>query len=101
MGREESVGSFWLIIKCLWVVCVGFPGGASGKELQANTGDKRDVGSIPGSGQSPGGGNGNPLQYSCLENSKDRRDCWATVHLVPKNHQTQLKWLSRVVCEWV
>ena len=42
------------------------------KYLPANAGDTRDVGLIPGSGRSPGGGNGNPLQYSCLENSVDR-----------------------------
>ena len=49
-----------------------------------------DMGLIPGLGRSPGGGNGNPLQYSCLENSMDR-DAWqATVHGVPKS-QTQLR----------
>ena len=42
------------------------------KNLPANAGDKRDVGSIPGSGRSPGGGHGNSLQYSCLENPRDR-----------------------------
>ena len=47
---------------------MGFPGGASGKNLPANAGGIRDVGSIPGSGRSLGGGHGNPLQYSCLEN---------------------------------
>ena len=48
-----------------------------------------DVGSIPGSGRSPGAGNGNPLQYSCLENLMDRGTWWASVHLVAKN-QTRL-----------
>ena len=48
---------------------MGFAGGAVVKNLPANTGDARDVASIPGSGISPGVGNGNPLQYSCLENS--------------------------------
>ena len=42
------------------------------KNLPASTGDMRDVGLIPGLGRSPGGGHGNPLQYSCLENSMDR-----------------------------
>ena len=42
------------------------------KNLPANVGDARDLGSIPGLGRSPAGGNGNPLQYSCLENSKER-----------------------------
>ena len=49
-----------------------FPGGAVVKNLPANAGDTRDACSIPGSGRSPGIGNGNPLQYSCLENSMDR-----------------------------
>ena len=46
----------------------------------ANSGDMRDAGSTTGSGRSPGGGNGNPLQYSCLENSMDRGAWRATVH---------------------
>ena len=45
------------------------------KNLPANIGDVRDVGSIPGSGRSPGGRHGNPLQYSCLENPMDRGAC--------------------------
>ena len=55
------------------------------KNLPANTGDIRNLGSVPGSGRSPGGGHGNPLQYSCLENPKDRGACWATVHRVTKS----------------
>ena len=50
----------------------GFPGGASGKEPAAKAGDIRDMGQIPGSGRSPGERNGNPLQYSCLENPMGR-----------------------------
>ena len=49
------------------------------KNLPANAGDIRDVGSISGSGRSPGEGNGNPLQYSCLENPMDRGAWWAIV----------------------
>ena len=49
------------------------PGGTSGKNLPASVGDLRDMGSIPGLGRSPGEGNGNPLQYSCLENSYGQR----------------------------
>ena len=49
---------------------MGFPGGSDSKESAYNAGD---LGSIPGSGRSPGGGHGNPLQYSCLENYMDRR----------------------------
>ena len=48
-----------------------FPGGAEVKNLPASVGDTRDLGSIPGSGRSPGGGNGNLFQYSCLENPMD------------------------------
>ena len=67
----------------------GFPGGASGKEP---TGQRRRP-SIPGSGRSPGGGNGNPLQYSCLENPMDRGVWQATVHRAAKS-QPRLKGLS-------
>ena len=70
----------------------GFPGGTSGKKkkLHANAGDTRNISSIPGWGRSPGVGNGNPLQYSCLENCTDRGAWQATVHGVAKS-QT---WLS-------
>ena len=61
-----------------------FPGGASGKGPVANVGDRRDVGSIPGSGRSPGVRNGNPLQFSCLENPIDRGAWQATVHGVAR-----------------
>ena len=54
------------------------------KSLHANAGDTGDTGSIPGSGRSPGGGHGNPLQYSCLENPMDRGAWGATVHGFPK-----------------
>ena len=54
-----------------------FPGGSDGKESARNAGD---LSSIPGSGRSPGVGNGNPLQYYCLENPKDRGAWQATVH---------------------
>ena len=52
---------------------MGFPGDAVLKNPPANAGDTRDVGSIPGLGRSPGVGNGNPLQYSCLENLHGQR----------------------------
>ena len=54
------------------------------KNLPANAGDVRDEGLTPGLGRSPGGGHGNPLQYSCLENSMDRGAWWATVHGVTR-----------------
>ena len=50
----------------------GFPGGSVVKNLPANAGDAEDLGSFPGSERSPGGGNGNPLQYSCPKNPIDR-----------------------------
>ena len=59
------------------------------KNPPANAGDKRDMSLIPGPGRSPGVGNGNPLQYACLENSMYRRVWQATVHGVTKS-QTQL-----------
>ena len=55
------------------------------KNLPANARDAGDVSSIPGSGRSPRGGNGNPLQNSCLENSMDRGAWWAAVHGVTKS----------------
>ena len=55
------------------------------KNMPANVGDERDAGSIPGSERSLGVGNGNPLQYSCLENAMDRGVWWATVHVVAKS----------------
>ena len=63
------------------------------KNLPANAGDLRDAGSNPGLGRSPGVGNDNPLQYSCLENPMDREAWRAMVHRVAKS-QTQLKQLS-------
>ena len=59
-----------------------FPGDSDGKESASNV---EDAGSIPGWERSPGGGNGNPLQYSCLENSRNRGVWWATVHGVAKS----------------
>ena len=61
----------------------GFPGGSNGKESTCNAGD---LGLIPGSGRSPGEGNGNPLQYSCLGNPMDRGDWRAAVHGLMTGH---------------
>ena len=62
---------------CDLYIVSGLPGGSVVKNLSANAGD---MGTIPGLGKSPGGGNGNPLQYSLLGNPMDRGAQWATVH---------------------
>ena len=74
---------------------MGFPGGSDGKESACNTGN---LNSIPGSGRSPGEGNGNPVQYSCLRNPMDRGAWWATVHKVEKR-RTGLKKLGTTMQE--
>ena len=61
---------------------LGFPGD---REVKASAPSAGDPGSIPGSGRSPGEGNGNPLQYSCLENSMNRGAWWAIVHWVTQS----------------
>ena len=70
---------------------LGFPGGSDGKESAYNL---RDPDSIPGSGRSPGEGNGNPFQYSCLENPTDRRVWRATAYGVTELDTTELLILS-------
>ena len=67
------------------------------KKPPADPGDVKDMGSISGSGRSPEGGHGNPLQYSCLENPTERGAWQATVHGVAKSW-TQLKQLSTHTC---
>ena len=74
---------------------MGFPGGTSGKVVKhigkvlANAGDTRDVGLIPGLGGSPGGGDGDPLQYSFLQNPMDRGAWQASVHRVAELDMTE------------
>ena len=72
----------------------GFPGGTDSKESAFN---EEDPGSVPEWGRSPGEGNSNPFQYSCLENRMDKGAWWATVHGVTKS-QTRLKQLSMQTC---
>ena len=73
---------------------MGFPGGSDSTVFACNVGDP---GSIPGSGRYPGEGNGNPLQYSCLENSMDGGASWATVHGVAKS-RTRLSDFTSLHC---
>ena len=63
----------------------GLPTWLRGKESACNARDAGDMGSIPGWGRSPGGGNGNPLQYSCLGNPMHRGAWWAAVHGITKS----------------
>ena len=69
-------------ICCAKQYLVGFPSGSEVKKSACIAGD---VDSIPGSGRSLGGGHSNPLQHFCLENPRDRKTCWATVHGVAKS----------------
>ena len=73
---------FFCSFRRMYQAYLGFPGVSEVKESACNVGD---LGSIPGLGRSPGEGNGNPLQYSCLENPMDRGAWWATVHGVTKS----------------
>ena len=76
----QKMGFFFLFLLSPLV----FPGGSDSKESACNAGD---LGSIPGSGRSPGEGNGNPLQYSCLENPMGRGAWQATVHGTAKSQK--------------
>ena len=83
-------------IHILIYICIHIPASQMApvvKNLPANTGDATDVGSIPGSGRSPGEGNGNPLQYPCLEDSMNRGAWLATVHVVTKKPWIQLIYI--------
>ena len=76
------------------IIIMGFPGSARGKVYLPTSAEAiKDTGLIPESERSPGGGHGNPFQYSCLENPMDRGAWWAIVHRVAKS-QTRLKQLS-------
>ena len=82
LGTQQVTTNYLLI---WWLEYDSFPGGASGKKPPAKAGHIKDSGLIPVSGRSLGEGNGNPLQYSCLENPMDRGGCQAIVHEVAKS----------------
>ena len=78
---QQMASSLWALVSSSW----GFPGGTVVKNPSANAGDTRNKSSIPGSVRSPGEGNGNPLQYSCLGNPVDRGVWQVTVYGVTKS----------------
>ena len=86
-------GTYLSIIKAISDNLMTFQVVLAVKNPPASVGDIRDKCLIPGSGRSPEGGNGNSVQYSCLENPMDRGAWWALIHGVMRN-QTQLKRLS-------
>ena len=88
LGVEKFVCLF-VLKRHLWIKERGFPGGSVVKNLPANAGDAGDTCSNLESGRSPRGRNGNPLQYSCLENPTDRGAWRAMVHGVAKSRRTQ------------
>ena len=92
LSRLQSIGSVTQSLTrqkrlSTHALCIygGFPGSAVGKESATNAGDTRDASLIPRLGRSPGGGNGNPLQYSCLKNSMNGGACQAIVHGIEKS----------------
>ena len=82
MGAGMKVIMYVTYLALCLVCAGGFPGGSDDKASACNAGD---LGFIPGSGRSPGEGDGSPLQYSCLENPMDRGVWWATVQGVTKS----------------
>ena len=80
-------------ISYYYIQYTDFPGGSVVKNLPAHVADERVTGLIPGSGRSPGVWNGNPLQYSCLENSMDREAWWPAIHGVAKSQTRLSDWV--------
>ena len=97
-NEETELDSFktfprlYLFIFKMLIVCYGFPGGSVVKNPSADAGDIGDAGSIPGLGRPTERGNGNPLQYFCLDNTADGGAWLTTVHSVTKS-QTQWQQL--------
>ena len=75
--------TMWIVLMPLCTL--GLPGWLSSEKSASSAGDVGDASSIPGSGRAPGGGHGNPLQYSCLQNPMDGGGCWAAIHRVAKS----------------
>ena len=85
-GKRDFHSDLCLWEKCIWLLPTDFPGGSDSKASAYNSGDPD---SVPGSGRSPAERNGNPLQYSCLENPMDRGAWWAIFHGVTKSRTRQ------------
>ena len=98
---SKDIKDFSIFYICVPTIVLGFPGGTSGKEPTCQYGRLLTVAvSIPGSRRSPGGGHGNPLQYSCLKNPHGQRSLVGyTVHRISKS-QTRLKQLSMHTCRF-
>ena len=95
LENPKDGGAWWAAIygvaqSWTWLKRLSSSRWLKGKESTCNAGDARDVGSIHGSGRSPGEENGNPLQYSCWENTMDGAACQAIDHRIPKSRT----WLS-------
>ena len=101
-GRKESDTterlSDWTELN--WVIDTAFPGGSALKSSPADAGEAGDASSVPGWRRPPGEGSGNPLQYSCLENSMDRRACWDIVYGVTKESTRLRKW-AHTQSKWI
>ena len=92
LSETSSLSAFWIFKIYIYIYlfiyllqCIGFPGGSVVKNLPANAGDSGDMGLISRLERSPGGGNDNPLRYSCPENPMEGGVWWATVHGVTKS----------------
>ena len=83
----RSMKMTWVSLILTFFIPNWFPWLLSGRESSCNARDARDSGLIPGSGKSPGGGNDNPLKYSCLDNPIDREAWWAIVLGVTKSQK--------------
>ena len=89
-GQQSSTSCGRSSLACPGKLTWGFPVGASGKEPRASAGDKRSAGLVPGSGRSPGGGQGDPFQYSCVKDAMARGVWWATVRRVTALDMTKV-----------
>ena len=103
LSKMISQLSLWGLhweLTSIWSHEGGFAGSSVVRNPPANAEAREDTGSIPGLGRSPGEGNGNPLQYSCLENPMKRGAWWATVHGVVKSWRRLSDWAHMHASSW-